>query len=222
MLLNAEQFDFDISHDYDVVIVGSGAVGLTMATRLIKQGHKVLVLEAGPEKPSSESQKNFENAEVLGQELPGLHLGRFRNLGGTTAFWGGQLVPFSKQVFKKREWVTEKYWPISYHEIEPYFIKAFEILGMPNVIINDDEIWNHLKITPPPTTDTIQPIFTRWAPEPNLAIHFRTEILNNPNLLVNDRLLNKALSQKFTIDKSNDVDVKSILQDLYISYGKTI
>ncbi len=47
-------------------------------------------------------------------------------------------------------------------------------------------------------------------------------LLNNPNLLVNDRLLNKALSQKFTIDKSNDVDVKSILQDLYISYGKTI
>lgn len=49
-------------------------------------------------------------------------------------------------------------------------------------------------------------------------------LLNNPNLLVNDRLLNKALSQKFTInvDKSNGVDVKSILQDLYISYGKTI
>lgn len=184
MLLNAEQFDFTDSNNYDVVIVGAGAVGLTMAMRLLKFGKKVLLLEAGPEKPSSDSQKNFETAEIIGHELPGLHLGRFRNLGGTTAFWGGQLVPFSEQVFKKREWVSNQEWPIFYEEIEPYYKQVFDILGMSNILIDDSAIWNQLKITPPPTTDTIQPIFTRWAPEPNLAVYCHDEIVNNPNICV--------------------------------------
>jgi choline dehydrogenase-like flavoprotein len=141
-------------------------------------------LEAGPEKPAAKSQTLFEGAHAIGHPLPGLHLGRFRNLGGTTAFWGGQLVPFSSQVFTDRPWVGGASWPINEADLAPHFTEAFEILGLSRVLRDDAEVWRRLKVAPPPATAEIQPIFTRWVPEPNLAIHFAAEIRSNPHLIV--------------------------------------
>lgn len=183
MLFTARQFDFDNASSFDTVVIGAGAVGLTLAIRLAREGHRVALLEAGPEKPAAASQNLFHTARAVGHPLPGLHLGRFRNLGGTTAFWGGQLVPFASQVFTNRPWVSGANWPISEAELAPHFTETFEILGLSQVLRDDAEIWRRLKVAPPPETAEVQPIFTRWVPEPNLAIHFAAEIRSNPHLI---------------------------------------
>ena len=49
-----------------------------------------------------QSQNIFANARSSGLNLTGLHSGRFRLLGGTTNFWGGELLPFDPIVFDGR------------------------------------------------------------------------------------------------------------------------
>ncbi|MCK0195551.1 GMC family oxidoreductase [Ancylobacter sp. 6x-1] len=155
-----------------------------MAVDLARRGRRVALLEAGPAKPEQNSQKWFEQATLSGKNLEGLHVGRFRCLGGTTNFWGGQLVPFAPMVFAQRNWVSDALWPINSNDIAPFVDAGFNILGLGHVIRDDTEVWKRLRLQAPPKTDTIQPIVTRWAPESNLAIHFAKDIAENPNLTV--------------------------------------
>jgi hypothetical protein len=75
----------------DVCIVGAGAAGLVLAVALARTGVRVAVLEAGG--------KTCADGNVLGIEAVSpdgygaATKGRVFGLGGTTAVWGGQLVP---------------------------------------------------------------------------------------------------------------------------------
>jgi hypothetical protein len=183
MLMSVDENDLDSFGPFDIIVVGAGAVGLTMSIDLARKGHRVILLEAGPSKPAQSSQKFFEMARATGHNFPGLHVGRFRCLGGTTHFWGGQLVPFAPIVFDNREWLGEG-WPISASDVEVFYKEVFDILGMENVLLDDDQIWRNLGVAPPPETEYIHPIFTRWTPESNLVIHFSKDIQENSNLII--------------------------------------
>jgi choline dehydrogenase len=58
---------------FDFVIVGSGAGGAPLASRLAEYGYSVLVLEAGPD----HSQEHAEACEII--EVPGLHAASTEN-----------------------------------------------------------------------------------------------------------------------------------------------
>src|SRR5690242_4397340 len=127
----------DLRHSLDdgpqraeTIVVGSGAVGLTTAVQLAHAGRQVIVLEAGGRGVENESQDYFKTAQWRQHQLPGLHLGRFRALGGTTNFWGGRLIPFDPIVFEDRPWVCDVHWPITRQELDPYYDRAYKLLGL--------------------------------------------------------------------------------------------
>ncbi len=184
MLISADTDDFGTLAPFDIIVVGAGAVGLTLSVDLARNGYSVALLDAGPDKPAQASQKYFEMARATGHKLPGLHVGRFRCVGGTTHFWGGQLVPVSPIVFEQRDWLGDVSWPISVSDLEMFYKPTYDILGMEHVIHSDDMVWSKLGVAPPPKTKYIHPIVTRWTPESNLAIHFAKDIKENPNLTV--------------------------------------
>ena len=167
----------------DVIIVGAGAVGLTMAIYLARRGIDVTVVEAGPVAPNSDSQAFFQAASASGYDLPGLHLGRFRALGGTTNFWGGQLVPFDQHIFDGRPKIGADPWPIDALELEKYYRYTLDLLGMKNVF-SDDQVWAELKTQIPLRTDDVIPYFTRWAPIRNFATLFGNDLVDRENLRV--------------------------------------
>ena len=183
MLIHAETLAAGL--ESEILIVGAGAVGLTLAVDLAERGKKVLVLEAGPNAISSTSQHYFENAQAIGRPMQGLHLGRFRALGGTTNFWGGQLVRFDPNVFEPRPWVRDDTaWPISRQDLDPYYDQVLKSLGMGLAMKSDEQVKNHLRISPPAFPPELSLFFTNWTPEPNLAIHFRHKIRELSNFQV--------------------------------------
>ena len=169
---------------HDIVIVGAGAVGLCMAVKLTRIGRRVLVLEAGPERLNNTSQEFFSRAKNVGHAHSGLALGRFRVLGGTTNFWGGQLVPFEAITFEPRPWVDGGLgWPVRRADLDTYYGEALDLLGMSKVL-SDEDLMTRLNIHKPSIESGLDYIFTRWVPEANLSIHFEQDIRCNPNLQI--------------------------------------
>jgi len=169
-------------NQYEVLIVGAGAVGITLAIRLARNGKRVLLLEAGGDRLEQSSQALFQAATQSGKNLPGLALGRFRVFGGTTNFWGGQLVPLEPIVFGERPWVPDAAWPLVYEDLAPYFRSASEILNQGGLDLEDGQVWREMGVEPPQSSDTVETYFSRWLPEPNLASLFRAELTKLPSL----------------------------------------
>jgi choline dehydrogenase-like flavoprotein len=80
---------------YDFCIIGAGAAGIYLATRLAEGGKRVVVVEAGGKASKSAFELGFEPVFTAHQYSGALE-GRAFGLGGTTARWGGALVPHTE------------------------------------------------------------------------------------------------------------------------------
>lgn len=121
---------------YDVIIIGTGAGGGTLAYRLAPTGKKILVLERGDfvkrEKDNWESKAvNVEgkyNTKEVWYDRDGkpLHPHTNYNVGGNTKFYGAALFRMREEDFgelKHFDGISPA-WPISYSELEPYYGQA--------------------------------------------------------------------------------------------------
>ena len=121
---------------YDVVIIGSGAGGGTMAHALADTPARVLVLERGdfvPQEAENWSPEavwkhlRYQTGEQWlddqGQEFrPYTHY----NIGGNTKFWGAVLYRLRREDFEALEHMdgVSPAWPIDYEALEPYYERA--------------------------------------------------------------------------------------------------
>jgi choline dehydrogenase-like flavoprotein len=112
---------------YDVVVVGSGAAGLSVAQALRKSNCRVLVIEAGEARPTRGGQDDYIGELAPGCTHPPPHLYRMRALGGTTRIWGGRCIPFDPIDFEARSWVAHSGWPIPFRALSTYYREALEV-----------------------------------------------------------------------------------------------
>jgi choline dehydrogenase-like flavoprotein len=121
---------------YDVIIIGSGAGGGTLAHRLAPSGKRILVLERGDYvKREAENWStravNLEaryNTRETWKDKDGKELHPHTNyfVGGNTKFFGAALFRFRAQDFGelRHHGGVSPAWPISYAELEPYYTQA--------------------------------------------------------------------------------------------------
>lgn len=110
---------------HDVCIVGSGPVGLALATDLARRGRRVLVLESGTQKSDAQVQM-LSNAEILDPTShEDMAMAVSRQLGGTSNLWGARCIPFDPIDFEKRDWVDAE-WPICYEDMARWLPMAVE------------------------------------------------------------------------------------------------
>ena len=130
MITDLNSSNSDTHHYADICIVGSGPAGITLALQLIDKGVKVIVLESGNLNFDQDTQ-NLYSGEIR-DNLPAVPLtaSRLRFFGGTSNHWGGQCAPFDRIDFDKRPWLPNSGWPISRSDLEPFYPKANELIGL--------------------------------------------------------------------------------------------
>jgi glycine/D-amino acid oxidase-like deaminating enzyme len=110
----------------DIVVVGAGPIGISLAIELARAGERVLLLESGEEKASPERQDLSRGFVADAGVHDELEITVSRQLGGTSNLWGARCQPFDRIDFETRTQVGTASWPIGYGEIAPYYARACE------------------------------------------------------------------------------------------------
>jgi choline dehydrogenase-like flavoprotein len=128
-----------MSDHYDVIIIGTGAGGGTLAHRLAPSGKRILLLERGgylPREPENWDSKEvfLKSRYVTTERWYDKHGTPFRPhaqyfVGGNTKFYGAILFRFREEDFGeiRHHGGVSPAWPISYAELEPYYAQAEEL-----------------------------------------------------------------------------------------------
>ena len=122
--------------NYDIIIIGTGAGGGTMAQALSQTSARILILERGDFVPQESENWNPDAVwkqlryrakerwlDDRGREFtPYTHYG----VGGNTKFWGSVLYRLRREDFQAVEHVdgVSPAWPIDYDTLEPYYERA--------------------------------------------------------------------------------------------------
>jgi choline dehydrogenase-like flavoprotein len=121
---------------YDIIIIGSGAGGATLAYSLAPTGKRILVIERGDflrrEQDNWSAKAVFVEAKYQAKEIwhdqhgkefhPGIHY----YVGGNTKFYGAALFRLRESDFGEvlHHGGISPAWPISYADLEPYYCAA--------------------------------------------------------------------------------------------------
>ena len=142
---------YDQDNDQVVVIIGSGAGGGTLGNELAQKGVDVIILEAGPR----HEYEDFVNDEwasfvqlawkdmrttsgswQVSKDFPNLPAWIVKAVGGSTTHWAGASLRLQPHEFKtattygKIAGANLLDWPISLAEMEPYYARAEEKMGV--------------------------------------------------------------------------------------------
>ena len=127
---------------HDVIIIGSGVGGSTVARRLAENGARVLLLERGDFVPREDQnwdvQTVFFDKKYKAQEtwLDGENMpfdpGVYYNVGGSTKFYGAAMFRLRERDFEELEHEAgiSPAWPIRYADLEPYYDAAEQMFGV--------------------------------------------------------------------------------------------
>ncbi|HVZ48349.1 MAG TPA: GMC family oxidoreductase [Gemmatimonadaceae bacterium] len=121
---------------YDLIIIGTGAGGGTLAWKLAPTGKRILLIERGPYVPREKDNwstraVNLEGRyntkeEWLTPDGEPLHPHTNYYVGGNTKFYGAALFRLREQDFGEVSHAggISPAWPISYADLEPYYAAA--------------------------------------------------------------------------------------------------
>lgn len=124
---------------YDVIIIGTGAGGGTLAHRLVSSGKKILMLERGnflpQEKANWDAKQVFKHAKYFNTETwadkdnQDLHPAAGYWVGGNTKFYGGTLFRMREQEFNAvvHKGGISPEWCLNYDDFEPYYTQAEQL-----------------------------------------------------------------------------------------------
>ena len=140
-----------LDDDSAVVIIGSGAGGGTLANELCQKGISVVLLEAGKHETAADYQNNEWDAFGqlswldkrttsgswrVSRDFAGLPAWICKTVGGSTAHWAGASLRIQDHEFRAKSHYGDVAganlldWPITLKELEPYYDKAEDKMGV--------------------------------------------------------------------------------------------
>jgi len=125
-----------LQNQFDIIIIGTGAGGGTLAYHLAPSGKRILILERGDYVPREKDNWNPKavnvdakyNTRELWRDTQGEELHPHTNyyVGGNTKFYGAALFRLRERDFGevRHHGGISPVWPVSYDELEPYYSQA--------------------------------------------------------------------------------------------------
>ena len=190
----------------DVLIIGGGAAGLTLARGLEGSRLDVLIAESGGLEQAEETEalsrvltrpgnwsdqqtanrNAFHGPQTLLWSHENQEYGvRCRGLGGSTANWAGKSATFDEMDFATRPWVPHSGWPVEPAALAPYLDRAAGLLNL-SVNCYDDALWQKMGRRPPeprPDPEVLRSFFWQFARStisPIEVMHLGREFLHRP------------------------------------------
>jgi choline dehydrogenase-like flavoprotein len=128
----------------DIVIIGSGIGGSTIAAGLAGSGARIAILERGEHLPDTPEARSYSSIFVKGHFRPKemwrepdgteFNPGNFYFVGGNSKLFGAVLLRYRAEDFTEMQHLggISPAWPFPYDELEPWYGKAeqlFEVRG---------------------------------------------------------------------------------------------
>jgi len=191
---------------YDLIIIGTGAGGGTLAGKLAPTGKKILILERGDYIPREK--ENWDTGEVFlkarykakeewidknGKKFhPGIHYA----VGGNTKVYGAALLRMRESDFGEvtHHGGISPAWDIKYEDLAPYYLEAekfYSVHGLRGSDPTEPHEQAPYKLAPIPHEPVIQELYNKLEtnglkPFP-LPIGFRNENDHNSSPAILDR-----------------------------------
>jgi choline dehydrogenase-like flavoprotein len=142
ILLAFQKYTIFMQTTYDIIIIGTGAGGGTIAHTLADSGKNILILERGGFLPHEK--ENWDTVEVFNKERyhthevwktegdKDLHPGTGYWVGGNTKVYGAALFRLREKDFETVEHAggISPDWPVKYADFEPFYTKAEQLFDV--------------------------------------------------------------------------------------------
>lgn len=152
--------------DADVIIIGSGIGGATMAAALAETGKRILVLEKGDHLRPSMHDRDAQSIFAKGHYRPdetwldgkgnAFNPGNYYYVGGNSKFFGAVFLRYRREDFSPIAHMggTTPGWPFSYDTLEPFYGRAETLYQVCGQIGEDPTEPDHATPYPhPPVAD---------------------------------------------------------------------
>lgn len=201
MILDLETGQLPDTLSAEVCIVGGGAIGIAMAVRLAEAGVDVVVLEGGGSSLETRSQA-LQKGRSVGHPFANIEVGRYRTLGGSTTYWGGQVLQFDRFVTGRRPWLDYPEWPVEQPVLDHYFREAYAHLGLGNVEHDNAAVWGRLGQSEPDLGSELTLEMTRWLKVRNFSRLFGKSLRaeRGPRVIAHANVVAIGLSAQGEVD----------------------
>jgi len=223
MIIDAKTLSPSETIETDLLIIGAGPAGITIAQKFAGTSIRVILLESGSESYNYTAQ-DLTRGTITGIPAEPLDASRLRLFGGTSNHWAGWCRPLEKEDFEVREDWPESGWPITLNDLNPYYKTATEICQLHSHIFDDIKYWqsepggqnlkkiklndrrlltNIFQISPP--TRFGEAYHQKLKQASNIRVIFNAtalELLLSPNSSINSSIKTISGAKASTLDKT--------------------
>lgn len=168
---------------FDVVIIGAGAAGITLALHLGQAGVQTALVEGGDYELSTASQDLYQGFNHgIDYSLTGM---RLRFFGGTTNHWSGWCRPLDPATFDPRDTIDYPGWAIDKADLDPYLDDAQKILDVqPALPWEPNDSQKQPDFHPYLEQASFKEVYWKWSPPTRLKAKYLDTLQADPNITI--------------------------------------
>jgi hypothetical protein len=169
-----------------LIVIGAGPAGIVSALEANRKGIEVIVVETG----NRRRRRNYQKLSSAHRRRPDVHapveFTVSRGIGGTTSIWGGRCVPYDKVDFVERDVTRAARWPVSYQDVEPFFVRACQWMQCGRPVFDAHDITHLPRYMIPGLEDgdVLTSSLERWSLPTNFGKAYFDALRDTPGLTV--------------------------------------